>query len=281
MNGIILVNKPKGMSSNTAVNIVKRAIGAKKCGHLGTLDLEGEGLLPVTVNAATKLFDYFLNKDKTYITTFQFGVNTDTLDAAGSVIGQKPFNFSRRELLDAINSMLGKQKQMPPMYSAKKVGGKVGYIEARKGNTLDLQPKEIEIYDIKLLKEDAKSGLYQFEITCSSGTYIRSIARDLGEKLNTYCIMQCILRTRCGVFCLQDAYSIEQIKNGEYYIIPPQDVFDFEELYLSETEFLKLCNGQKITMLYADGEYKVFYDDCFLGIGEVVNKELKLKLRLF
>ena len=118
--GIVLVNKPRGISSNKVVNIVKFKLGAKKCGHLGTLDLEGEGLLPVTINNATKLFDFYLQKDKTYETEFVFGFETDTLDTSGKIVKECEVNFSDNELKMAVNSMIGKYMQMPPQYSAKK-----------------------------------------------------------------------------------------------------------------------------------------------------------------
>ena len=168
-SGIILINKPKGISSNKVVNIVKHTLHAKKCGHLGTLDLEGEGLLPVTVNSATKLFDFFLKKDKTYVTNFVFGYETDTLDTAGKIVKQGEVNFTEQELETAVKSMIGKYMQMPPQYSAKKVGGKVAYKEARSGKKISLTPKEVEITDFKILGK-VDENVYRFEITCSSGT---------------------------------------------------------------------------------------------------------------
>ena len=278
-NGIVLVNKPEGISSNAVVNIVKRVLGAKKCGHLGTLDLEGAGLLPVTVNNATRLFDYFLNKDKTYETVFIFGIETDTYDTSGKILKQQECDIKTEDIENAIKKMIGRYSQMPPMYSAKKVGGKVAYKEALKGNVLDLKPKEIEIYDFKLL-EKINKNVFKFEISCSSGTYIRSIAHDLAEKLSTYGSMQCILRTRCGGFYLKDAYSLEQIKQGDFDIISCDNLFDFEKICLNETQTFKILNGQVLKIEKENGTYKLFDKDLFLGLGEVENKNLKFKLRL-
>ena len=278
-SGIILVNKPKGISSNKVVNIVKHKLKAKKCGHLGTLDLEGEGLLPVTVNKGTKLFDFFLQKDKTYEANFVFGIETDTLDTSGKVMKVKEINFTYSELENAVKGMIGKYAQMPPLYSAKKVNGKVGYKEARKGGTLNLSPKEVEIYDFKILGEVEKN-IYRFEITCSSGTYIRSIARDLAYHLGTYGSMQCILRTRCGVFCLKDAYSLDEIESGNFKVIPCDSVFNLPKISLSEKGNFKILNGQILDIGEKDGEYKLYFGEKFLGIGEVMSAKLKMKLNL-
>ena len=278
-SGIILVNKPKGISSNKVVNIVKHKLKAKKCGHLGTLDLEGEGLLPVTVNKGTKLFDFFLQKDKTYEANFVFGLETDTLDTSGKIVKEKEANFTFKELEEAVKNMIGKYDQMPPLYSAKKVNGKVGYKEARKGGTLDLSPKEVEIYDFKILRQIEKN-VYRFEITCSSGTYIRSIARDLAYHLGTYGSMHCILRTRCGVFCLKDAYTLEEIEKGDFKIIPCDSVFYLPKITLNEKENFKILNGQVLDYGEKDGEYKLYFDKKFLGLGEVKYGKLKMKLNL-
>ena len=278
-SGIILVNKPKGISSNKVVNIVKHKLKAKKCGHLGTLDLEGEGLLPVTVNKGTKLFDFFLQKDKTYEANFVFGLETDTLDTSGKVVKEKEANFTFKELEEAVKKMIGKYDQMPPLYSAKKVNGKVGYKEARKGGTLNLSPKEVEIYDFKILRQIEKN-VYRFEITCSSGTYIRSIARDLAYHLGTYGSMQCILRTRCGMFSLKDAYTLDEIEKGDFKIIPCDSVFNLPKITLNEKENFKILNGQVLDYGEKNGEYKLYFDKKFLGLGEVKSGKLKMKLNL-
>ncbi len=278
-SGIVLVNKPTGISSNKVVNIVKHALRAKKCGHLGTLDLEGAGLLPVTVNNATKLFDYFLNKTKTYETVFVFGFETDTLDTSGEIIKQKECHIERRDVEKAIKEMIGKYDQMPPIYSAKKVGGKIAYKEARKGQVVELKPKTVEIFDFKLL-EQVDENVFKFLVECSSGTYIRSLCRDLAEKLSTYGSMQCILRTKCGMFDLKEAYSLDDIENGKFDMISCEEVFDYENLFVSSEETSKLLNGQILKIKKENGKYKIYDDIGFVGIGEIQNGQLKLTLRL-
>ena len=278
-SGIILINKSEGVSSNKVVNKVKYSLGAKKCGHLGTLDLEGAGLLPVTVNKGTKLFDYFLKKDKTYETVFVFGFETDTLDTSGTIIKEKECDVEECEVRKAIKSMICTYSQMPPIYSAKKVGGKVAYKEARNGKEITLSPKDITIYDFKLLEKIDKNK-FKFEISCSSGTYIRSVCRDLAEKLSTYGSMQCILRTRCGGFYLKDAFSIDDVENGKFRLIGCDEVFDFEKVWLNKIQTEKLLNGLDIKFEKVDGNYRVYFDDQFLGLAEVLDNRLKLSLRL-
>ncbi len=279
-SGIVLVNKPVGMSSNKAVNIVKYSLGAKKCGHLGTLDLEGQGLLPVTVNNATKLFDFFLNKDKTYETVFVFGFETDTLDTSGVMTKQKECDIAEEDVKVACKKMIVRYMQMPPQYSAKKVGGKSAYKSARKGEYVELKPKEVEIFSFDLL-EKIEKNTFRFLVSCSSGTYIRSLCRDLAELLGTYGSMQCIIRTRCGGFMLKDAYSIERIEKGDFEMISPESVFDYSKLSLSIGQCEKLYNGQKIAIDTEDGLYKLFSGEDFVGVGEVEKKNLTFKLRLF
>ena len=280
-SGIVLVYKGVGVSSNAVVNKVKYLLGAKKCGHLGTLDLEGEGLLPVTVNKATKLFDWFLNKTKTYQANFVFGVETDTLDSSGKVTHSMDCDITESEVKRVLPQMIGKYKQVPPQFSAKKVNGKIAYKEARQGNVVQLQPKEIEIFDFRLIKKIDKNT-FRFEINCSSGTYVRSLARDLAEKLGTYGIMQCILRTRCDMFRLEDAKTLEQLEKGKIEVVPCDKFFDFKSIKLDLKQAERAYNdGLSIDVDEENGKYKVYNDSDFLGIGEVVDKRLTFKLRLF
>ena len=280
-SGVVLVNKPAGVSSSKVVNIVKFKLGAKKAGHLGTLDLEGEGLLPVTVNNATKLFDFFLNKTKTYETVFVFGIETDTLDMSGQILREKECHLSAQQVEDVAKSMVGKYNQMPPQYSAKKVGGKVAYKEARKGKVLELKPKEIEIFDFKLLSQESENK-FRFQITCSSGTYIRSVCRDMAERLSTYGSMQCILRTRCGAFDLKDAYTLQDIEEGKFKVLSCENMFDFDKILLLREDVERLFHGQRLPFLRENGLVRIFDNtqNSFVGIGEVIDNILKLVLRL-
>ncbi len=278
INGIILVNKESGFSSNQVVGKVKYLLKANKAGHLGTLDVLGRGLLPITLGRGTKLFDYFLNKDKVYQTIFEFGFATTTLDREGEITDKNDVEVSLEQLQNVCQKFIGKQDQLPPIYSAKKINGKKAYELARAGKSVDLKPKQIEIYDLKVLKQIEKNK-FLLEVHCSSGTYIRSLCRDIASSLSTFGVMQDILRTKCGSFDIKESFTIENIEQGKYKIIPLDTVFDYEKLITYEAD--KLLNGQLVNTDYQDGIYRIYTDNyLFLGIGNVKNKRLKLDMRL-
>ena len=278
INSIILINKESGFSSNQVVNKVKYLLKANKAGHLGTLDVLGRGLLPITLGKGTKLFDYFLNKDKVYQTVFEFGYTTTTLDREGKITDKNDVEVSLEQLQAVCKTFIGKQDQLPPIYSAKKINGKKAYELARAGKSVDLKPKQIEIYDLKVLKQIEKNK-FLLEVHCSSGTYIRSLCRDIASSLGTFGVMQDILRTKCGSFDIKESFTIEDIEQGKYKIIPLDTVFDYEKLITYEAD--KLLNGQLINTDYQDGIYRIYTDNSlFLGIGNVKNKRLKLDMRL-
>lgn len=226
IDGVIILNKPLGISSNSASNKVKWMLGAKKAGHLGTLDPLATGVLPVALGKATKLFDRFLKKTKTYIATFEFGYETDTLDSEGQVINKNGCIISKDEINSVLDSFKGQISQLPPKYSAKRVGGKRAYDLARAGVEFELTPKDIIIYDIKVLHE-LKENVFEFEITCSSGTYIRSIARDIAYKLNTYGTMISLIRTKCGIFDIENSVTFEDIQSNKFELI---DLYTINEI---------------------------------------------------
>ncbi len=278
INGIILINKESGFSSNQVVNKVKYLLKANKAGHLGTLDVLGRGLLPITLGKGTKLFDYFLNKDKVYQTVFEFGYTTTTLDREGKITDKNDVEVSLEQLQAVCKTFIGKQDQMPPIFSAKKINGKKAYELARAGMSIELKPKQIEIYSLQVLKQ-LDVNKFLLEVHCSSGTYIRSLCRDIASKLGTYGVMQDILRTKCGSFDIKESFTIEDIEQGKYKIIPLDIVFDYEKLITYEAD--KLLNGQLVNIDYQDGTYKIYTDNyLFLGIGNVKNKRLKLDMRL-
>ncbi len=278
MTGIVLLNKPRGISSNSAVNIVKAITKSKKAGHLGTLDVAGEGLLPVTLDKATTLFDYYLNKDKVYKTTFEFGWTTDTLDLEGTVTDKNNVIVTRQQIEEVIPKLVGRYSQLPPAYSAKKINGQKAYDIARQGGVVNLKPKEIEVYSIKLLKE-VKENTFEFEIHCSSGTYIRSICRDMASLLSTFGVMLCILRTKCGDFDLYNAYSLEDVRNNNFKIVQLDTLFEYPVINVEKSDYDKLLNGVWIKTKLNDGLYKYYFNNQFLGVVEVNNTLAKFKHR--
>ena len=194
MTGFITVNKAEGVSSAREVNIIKKLTGTP-CGHLGTLDPMASGVLPVAIGNAARLFDYFLSKKKRYVATFVFGCDSDTLDTTGTVIETGGKIPSVDEIEAVIPCLTGEVLQIPPKYSAKSICGKRGYQLAREGIDFTLPPKKVNIYSIKVLDKITDNS-YSFDIECGGGTYIRSIARDLGARLGTAAIMSALVRTK-------------------------------------------------------------------------------------
>ena len=183
MDGVLIVNKPKGYTSHDVVNVLRKALNTKKIGHTGTLDPNATGVLLILVGAATKISKYLIEHDKTYIATIKLGEKTDTGDSEGNVIEENQDSpvFSREQLEEVLKTFIGKQKQIPPKYSAIKVNGKKAYEYARQGQEIELEPRDIEIYSIKLLKLEGKE--ITFEVSCSKGTYIRVLCEDIAQKL--------------------------------------------------------------------------------------------------
>jgi tRNA pseudouridine55 synthase len=279
INGIILINKERGISSNSVVNKVKHILKCDKAGHLGTLDVLGEGLLPVTLGKGTKLFDMFLSKDKVYRTVFRFGQTTKTLDLEGEITEKDDKIITSEMIEKVLPKFIGKQSQMPPQYSAKKVNGQKAYELARAGIEVELKPKEIEIYSIQLVGQ-TNFNSFEFIVHCSSGTFIRSLCRDIATALSTYGVMSFIQRTRCGMFDLKDSFTIEDVKNGKFEIIRLDKIFDYQNIVLQDDLTLKLLNGVKIDYEANNGLYKIYSQSNFLGIGEIENNKLKFYLRL-
>ena len=250
MNGIVILNKPVGISSNTACRKVGKIKKKKKVGHLGTLDPMAEGVLPVSLGKCTKLFDYYLNKEKTYIAEFTFGVETDTLDAEGEIVKSGGLIPTIDEINKVLNKMIGEQYQTPPKYSAKKVNGKRAYDLARANVDFDLKPKLIYIYDLQCLTQ-INNNIFQFKIVCSSGTYIRSIARDLAFQLNTYAYMSKLIRTKCGEFSIEDSVTFEEINE--------KSIIDLNKIFLNSKKVLINDKKQLSTFLNSG---RVYIENC-------------------
>ena len=225
MIGVLNINKPRGVSSSFVVVKLKKLLNTKKVGHMGTLDPLAQGVLPICVGRATKLFDYFLKKQKTYIATFEFGYQTSTLDLEGEVEEKTQVLPTKEQLISATQKMVGKSLQLPPKYSSKKVAGKKACDLIRSGKQVELKPCEIEIFDFKLLSEVAPNT-YEFEITCSAGTYIRSIARDLALQVCSLATMTKLVRTKSGSFSLDNALDFEKLEeiNLKEKLIPLEEV---------------------------------------------------------
>jgi len=274
--GFINIDKPSGIFSSAEVNRIKR-LAHTPCGHMGTLDPLASGVLPIGLGNAARLFDYFLKKKKVYVAEFTFGENSDTLDITGNVEkkGRIP---SFCEIESVLPYLCGEVDQLPPKYSAKCVGGKRGYELAREGKDFVLQPKRVFIEEIVLLKQSGE-GKFVFKITCGGGTYIRSIARDMGEKLGTFAVMSALRRTASGFFKEEDSVRSEILteENIEKYIIPTDSVLTFPVL---KWDNFHLFHGLEVKADEEDGLYKVYGENGFYGIAEVCGGKAKIKTKL-
>ena len=218
MNGIIIINKPAGMTSHDVVNQIRKIFKTKKVGHCGTLDPDATGVLVIAINKATKILQFLTADSKEYIATLSLGTATDTYDASGKIIEQKEFQpISKEIILKTLSSFTGIQEQIPPMHSAIKVKGKKLYEYARNHETVEIPKRTIEIKDIELLSVD--NNLIQFKVACSKGTYIRSLCYDIAKKLNYPGHMAALIRSKSGIFSIEDAYTLKQIENGEFKLL--------------------------------------------------------------
>ena len=250
-DGIILLNKVKGISSFKAINQIKWNLGATKIGHAGTLDPMAQGLMIVMVNSATKFSDSLMKKNKEYYVEMELGYETDTYDAEGkkTKIYDGVIEYNQKEIKEVIYSFVGLQKQIPPMYSALKVNGRKMYEIARKGIVIERKPREIEIYSIREIT--IKDKMISFYVEVSSGTYIRSLVRDIGEKLSFFATMTKLIRTKIDKFSLKDAYLFEEIEKKETkeeLLMDIQNIFDYERIVVSNDELLKLSNGMTVLL---------------------------------
>lgn len=270
--GILNVNKEKGISSARVVSLVRRALDIKKVGHTGTLDLEASGVLPIVVGKATRVSDYMMTKDKVYETELILGAKTDTLDAAGKIIAKSQKIIDKDQFLETMNTFKGEIEQIPPMYSALKVNGKKLYDLAREGIEIERKRRRVNIYDIDLLDFDFPRA--KIRVTCSKGTYIRTLVDDIGEKLGTFAYVDNLVRARVGEFDIKDAIKSEDIleisREDLLKKLYPIDTAlkNFEKIVLDKSYLEKLINGQVVEVEKNYGKIiRVYCEDEFLGLG--------------
>ncbi len=279
MNGLIIVNKPKNYTSHDIVNIVRKELNIKKIGHTGTLDPNATGVLPILIGAGTKISKYLVEHRKTYVATLVLGKKTDTGDAEGKII-QEDINLKSTNIQDiesALKSFLGKQKQIPPMYSAIKLDGKKLYEYARQGKTVQIEPREIEIYNINLKKYDNKKEIV-FEVECSKGTYIRTLCENIANKIGTIGYMKELQRTKVDKFDVEKSISLEDINeiNVKQKLISIEEIFsDNLKINLNDRKLELFLNGVQLTNKLEDGVYRIYSKNEFIGLGTIKNKLLK------
>ena len=280
MNGILIVNKSKGYTSHDIVAKVKKITG-EKVGHTGTLDPLATGVLPILIGKGTLCSKYLMNHDKTYKVLLKLGIKKSTGDEEGEIIQEETVDeeiLDERNVKTVLNSFLGEQMQIPPIYSAIKVKGKKLYEYARKGQKVEIEPRKITIYDIKLLKINKVSSEIQFEVSCSKGTYIRSLCEDIAKKMGTVGYMKELQRTRVGIFTIEQSDLVEDLTKEtiEKYMITIEKLFkDLENIELNEKKLQLFLNGVKLSSDLKDGIYKIYSNQQFIGIGVLKNNLLK------
>lgn len=279
-DAVIIVNKKKGITSFDVVSKIRRILKTKRVGHAGTLDPMAEGVLPVFVGRATLACDILPDSDKSYLATFNLGYSTDTQDTSGKVLNEKLSNVTKAQVEKALLSFKGEIMQTPPMYSAIKKDGKKLYELAREGKTVDVEPRKITVYSISLYDFDEKSQSGVFSVSCSKGTYIRTICHDLGLKLGTFGVMSALTRTSAAGFNLNDSFTEEEIEeiavngNIEDILIPVEKVFrTLNKITLNQKTTHLFLNGvklraQQVETTPDEQNHAVYsFDNRFLGLG--------------
>ena len=279
MDGIIIINKPKNYTSHDIVRKAKKLLN-EKVGHTGTLDPNATGVLPLLIGKGTLLSKYLIEHDKIYEAVLKLGEKTDTADGEGKVLESQNVEQSilKKENIEKIfNNLEGKQEQIPPMYSAIKLNGKKLYEYARKGVEVEVKPRTIEIYKLELIKVENME--ITFRVSCSKGTYIRTLCEKIAEELGTIGYMKDLKRIQVGEFNIKDSITIEELENQEIvsnkFITIEKYFNDYEKIVLNERKLQLFLNGVQLTYELKDGIYKIYKENEFVGIGTVKNKLLK------
>ncbi len=288
-NGIVIINKDEGISSQGVVNRVKRIFGEKKAGHTGTLDPIATGVLPVLLGRAVKASEYMLTSDKHYIATLLLGIETDTEDITGNIIKTSTFIPGESAVNEAILSMLGDSMQTPPMYSALKVNGKKLYELAREGKVIEREARRITIHSIKSQKLNERE--YKIEVECTKGTYIRTLCADIGKKLGCGAVMKTLTRASASGFTLSDSYTLAELEGMseeelEKVILPTEAVFRNEKHLTLPPFFARLASSgleiylSKVNFSAKLGERVLLYNENgFFALGEVREFEAGLAIK--
>ena len=286
MDGIIVINKEKNCTSHDVVRRAKKVFN-EKIGHTGTLDPNATGVLPLLVGQGTKISKYLINHDKIYEATLKLGEKKDTADIEGKTIEKQEVqekSLEKDNVEKVFKEIIGKQKQIPPIYSAIKVKGKKLYEYARTGQNVEIKAREIEIYDIKLININKENKEIIFKVKCSKGTYIRTLCENIAEKLESIGYMKELKRVQVGEFSIENSIKIEELENNfnnqefmEKYFIKLEDYFsNFQKLKLDDKDLKKFLNGVQISFNLDDGIYNIYdMQNKFIGLAILKNRRLK------
>lgn len=289
MTGIIIIDKPEGITSFGAVARVRRICGEKKCGHTGTLDPMATGVLTVMLGGATRFTQLLPSGDKSYIASFRLGETTDTLDITGKVLKTYTVDVNEEQVREAAAAFVGEISQLPPMYSAISVNGQRLYDLARQGIEVEREARKINIYSLDFLDTNAEKGEYEISVSCSSGTYIRTLISDIGERLGCGAVMTALRRTSANGFDISNAVTLERLEEaarcgnlGELIIPVDRALGTFGSVTVSEAQAKRFKNGGELFLarlnISGNGMQRVYSPDgTFLGVGEPEGEELKVR----
>lgn len=280
-NGILNIDKPQGITSHDVVDIIRKIFPNMKVGHTGTLDPIATGVLPICIGKATKLSNELLSENKKYYVKMLLGVETDTYDITGRIVFANTLEYDDIYIKERIKRFIGKQMQIPPKYSAIKVNGKKAYEYARKDEKIELKPREIEIFDIDDIKVNLRKRQVSFVVSCTKGTYVRSLVHDIGIKLGCGATMTELRRLKTGNFDIDDSIELYEFLKFDYLdmldkIISIEDLYkDSKKINLNDKEYDKFLNGMEIKTEISEGIVRVYQNLRYKGLGKVKNNILK------
>ncbi len=279
MFGVLNIYKPKGMTSHDVVAVLRKKLNIKQVGHTGTLDPFAEGVLPVCIGKATRLIEYF-DDDKEYLATIQFGCATDTYDIEGKITKTGSKKVTREEIQNALKNFEGEITQIPPIYSAIKVNGKKLYEYAREGKEINIEPRKVNIFKIELKDFNETSQQADILIKCSKGTYIRSIANDLGENLGCFGHLIKLIRTQAGKFRVEESIQLNTEKIQEH-LQNPINALSLPIIQVNDSQHVQISHGNPINITnnkIKSGDFLIlFYNNAIDAIGIFDGEKVKVK----
>ena len=280
-NGILNIDKPQGITSHDVVDVIRKVFPNVKVGHTGTLDPIATGVLPICIGEATKLTSNLTAENKKYRVKMLLGVETDTYDVTGRIMFASVVDKDEIYIKERIKRFVGKQEQVPPLYSAIRIDGKRAYSYAREGKTVDLKPRNIEIYSIDNIKVNLLKKEVEFEVACSKGTYIRSLVNDIGKKIGCGAIMTELERIKTGNFKIDNSIKLYDFLKLEYEDMLNR-IVSIEEYYkeskkvsMTKDEFTKFINGVKFDINTQESIVRVYFNNKFKGLGIVEKNIMK------
>ena len=283
MTGVVFLDKPQGMTSFSAANKLRWKLGAKKAGHTGTLDPMATGVLVVMLGGATRFIDFLPSHDKAYRAGVKLGITTDTLDLDGEVLSRQESNITAAEFEKAMLSFKGEIDQIPPMYSAIKKDGKKLYELARQGIEIERESRRVNIYSLETVFADEINQEFSFDVACSAGTYVRSLARDIGEKLGCGAALSALRRTEAHGVKIAQCKTLEEITADD--IVPLDSLLPYPSVAVSQAQAKRFsCGGEldikRLKVKPDPGLYKVYSpENEFLGLGEIAEGSQEMAIK--